>query len=143
LKSLQYSYFDVQSVDVLGFVRDAVLLSCVKLCVILGEMGTLYFLWLQKYDKWKTVRRLPVPCSSVKAGISEGIHYDYVRVSCTMCTGSFPGGKERPGRDADPSPPSSGSVKKQWSYTSTPPMGRTACTEPQCLYSRAIPLLPL
>jgi len=22
-------------------------------------------------------------------------------------------------------------------------MGRTACTEPQCLYSRAIPLLPL
>ena len=24
-----------------------------------------------------------------------------------MCTGSFPGGKERPGRDADPLPPSS------------------------------------
>ena len=31
----------------------------------------------------------------------------------------------------------------QYSYTSTPPMGRTACTEPQCLYSIAIPLLPL
>ena len=31
----------------------------------------------------------------------------------------------------------------QYSYTSTPPMGRTACTEPQCLYSRAIPLIPL
>ena len=30
----------------------------------------------------------------------------------------------------------------QYSYTFTPPMGRTACTEPQCLYSRAIPLLP-
>jgi len=28
-------------------------------------------------------------------------------VSCTMGTGSFPGGKERPGRDADPSPSSS------------------------------------
>ena len=28
--------------------------------------------------------------------------------SCTMGTGSFPGGKERPGRDTDPSPPSSG-----------------------------------
>ena len=33
-------------------------------------------------------------------------------------------------------------------YTSTPPMGRTACTEPQCLYNGApltlpIPLLPL
>ena len=31
----------------------------------------------------------------------------------------------------------------QYSYTSTPPMGRTACTEPHCLYSIAIPLLPL
>jgi hypothetical protein len=24
------------------------------------------------------------------------------------------------------------------SYTSTPPMGRTACTEPQCLYKGAL-----
>jgi len=30
-----------------------------------------------------------------------------------------------------------------FTYTSTPPMGRTARTEPQCLYSTAIPLLPL
>jgi len=37
----------------------------------------------------------------------------------------------------------SASVRVQYSYTSTPPMGRTACTEPQCLYSTAIPLLPL
>jgi len=35
------------------------------------------------------------------------------------------------------------SVPVQYSYTSTPPIGRTACTEPQCLYNRAIPLLPL
>ena len=35
------------------------------------------------------------------------------------------------------------SVPVQYSYTSTPPMGRTACTEPQCVYSTAIPLLPL
>jgi len=35
------------------------------------------------------------------------------------------------------------SVSVQYSYNSTPPMGRTACTEPQCLYSTAIPLLPL
>ena len=35
------------------------------------------------------------------------------------------------------------SVPVQQSYTSTPPMGCTACTEPQCLYSTAIPLLPL
>jgi len=34
------------------------------------------------------------------------------------------------------------SVSVQYSYTSTPSMGRTACTDPQCLYSRAIPLLP-
>jgi hypothetical protein len=32
---------------------------------------------------------------------------------------------------------------KEWNYTSTPPMGRTSFTEPQCLYSGAIPLLPL
>ena len=35
------------------------------------------------------------------------------------------------------------SVPVQYSYTSTPPMGRTACTDPQCLYSRAISLLLL
>ena len=35
------------------------------------------------------------------------------------------------------------SVPVQYSYTSTPPMDYTACTEPQCLYSRAVPLLPL
>ena len=34
-------------------------------------------------------------------------------------------------------------VKKEYSYTSNPPIGRTVCTEPQCLYSIAIPLLPL
>ena len=34
-------------------------------------------------------------------------------------------------------------VPVKYSYTSTPPMDRTACTEPQCLYSTAIPLLPL
>ena len=46
----------------------------------------------------------------------------------------FSGIKERPGRDADPSPPSSAVVKKEQSCTSTPPMGCTVCTEPQCLY---------
>ena len=34
------------------------------------------------------------------------------------------------------------SVPVQYIYTSTPPIGRRACTEPQCLYSTAIPLLP-
>jgi hypothetical protein len=47
-------------------------------------------------------------------------------------------GKERPGCDADPSPPSSAMVKEEYSYTSTPRMGHTACTEPQCLYKGAL-----
>jgi hypothetical protein len=55
----------------------------------------------------------------------------------------FPGSKERPGLDADPSPPSGAVVKKEQSYTSTPPMGRTACTEPQCLYKGELYLLYL
>jgi len=50
----------------------------------------------------------------------------------------FLGGKERPGRDADPSTPSIALVKKEEIYSSTPPMGRTACTEPQCLYKGAL-----
>ena len=49
----------------------------------------------------------------------------------------FPGGEERPGRDADPSLPSSAVLKKEYIYTSTPPMGRAACTEPQCLHKGA------
>jgi hypothetical protein len=47
-------------------------------------------------------------------------------------------GKERPGRDADPSSPSSAVVMKGYSYTSTPPIGRTVCTEPQCLHKGAL-----
>jgi hypothetical protein len=43
-------------------------------------------------------------------------------------------GKDWPGRDADLSPPSSAVVMEGWSYTSTPSLGRKACTEPQCLY---------
>ena len=50
----------------------------------------------------------------------------------------FPGGKVRPGCDADPSPHSSAVDKKEYSYTSTPPMGHTARTEPQCLYRGAL-----
>ena len=74
-------------------------------------------------------------------------------------------GVNRPGCGDDHPPPSSADVKErmqlylyspywpyglyrasvpvQYSYTSTPPIGRTACTEPQCLYSTAIHLLPL
>jgi hypothetical protein len=43
--------------------------------------------------------------------------------SCTIGTGSFPGVK-RPGRGADHPPPSSAEVKKEYSYTSTHPLGQ-------------------
>jgi len=58
--------------------------------------------------------------------------------SCTMGTGSFPGVKSGQGVTLTPSPPSSAVVKKEYSYISTPPMGHTACTEPQCLYNGAL-----
>jgi hypothetical protein len=41
--------------------------------------------------------------------------------------GSFPGGKARPGRDADHSPPSSAEVKKEWELYLLSP--RCACME--------------
>jgi len=67
----------------------------------------------------------------------------------------FPGGKRRPGRDADPSSPSAvghervelylyspygpyGLYRASVELYSTPPMGRTACTEPQCLCKGAL-----
>ena len=76
----------------------------------------------------------------------------------------FPGGRERPGRDADHSPllvpwsrksraiplhrqltyglyrasEACTTLHFTFTYTSTPPMGRTACTEPQCLYNGAL-----
>jgi hypothetical protein len=49
--------------------------------------------------------RIPVGGARFSAPIQTdpGVH----PASCTMDTGSFPGGKERPGRDADPLHPSS------------------------------------
>ena len=71
--------------------------------------------------------------------------------SCTMGTESFPGVNSGQGMTLTPHPllvprssyTSNPSVPVTYSCTSTPPIGRTACTEPQCLYSTAIPLLPL
>ena len=37
----------------------------------------------------------------------------------------FPGGKVRPGRATDHSPPSSAAVMEEYSYTSTHPLGHT------------------
>ena len=54
--------------------------------------------------------------------------------SCSMGTGSFLGVKSGRGVTLTPHPLLVPLVMKEQSYTSTPPMGRTACTEPQCLY---------
>ena len=58
--------------------------------------------------------------------------------SCTMGTGSFPGVKSGRGVTLTPHPLLVPLVMKGQSYTSTPPMGRTTCTEPQCLYKGAL-----
>jgi hypothetical protein len=63
--------------------------------------------------------------------------------SSTMGTGSFPGGKSDRGVTLTPHPLLVPWSRKGRAISVPPPMGRTACTEPQCLYSRAIPLLPL
>ena len=62
--------------------------------------------------------------------------------SCTMGTESFPGVMSGRGVTLIPHTPSSAVVKKEYSYTSTPSMGRTTCREPQCLYKGAL-FLPL
>ena len=55
----------------------------------------------------------------------------------------FPRGKEeQPGRDADPPHPLLVPWSRKSSYASTPPVGCTACTEPQCLYKGALYHLP-
>ena len=59
--------------------------------------------------------------------------------SCTTGTGSFPGVKSGMGVTLILHPVIvQWSWMKRYSYTSTPPMGRTACTEPQCLYKGAL-----
>jgi len=52
-----------------------------------------------------------------------------------MGTGSFPSGRSV---TLTPYPLLLPCLKKGYSYTSIPPMGRTACTEPQCLYKGAL-----
>jgi hypothetical protein len=74
---------------------------------------------------------------SVPVQIGPGAH----PASCTMGTRFFPGVKSGRGVMLSPHPPSSAVVNKEYSYTSTPPLGRTGCTERQCLYKGALYLL--
>jgi len=55
-----------------------------------------------------------------------------------MGTGSFPEIKSGRGVTLTPHQFLVPLVMKEHSYTSTPPMGRTACTEPQCVYKGAL-----
>ena len=61
--------------------------------------------------------------------------------SCTMGTGTFPGVKSGLGVTLTPHPLLVPLVMKEYSYTSIPPMGRTACTEPKCLYKGELYLI--
>jgi hypothetical protein len=72
--------------------------------------------------------------------------------SCKMSTGSFHGGKKRPGLDGDPSPPSSAVGHERvelYLYSPSGPYGLYRASVPvqwctlSLPYSRAIPLLPL
>jgi len=58
--------------------------------------------------------------------------------TCTMGTCSLLGVKSSRGVTLTPHPILVPLFMKEWSYTSTPPMGRTACTEPQCLHNGAL-----
>jgi len=76
--------------------------------------------WL--ITRWTVRDRIPVETrfsEPVQTGL--GAH----PASCKMGTGSFPGGKVRPERAADHSPPSSAAVMEEYNYTSTHPLGHT------------------
>jgi len=58
--------------------------------------------------------------------------------SCKLVTGSLPGVKSGKGMTLTPQPLLVPWSRKSRAIPSTPPMGRTACTEPPCLYKGAI-----
>ena len=64
--------------------------------------------------------------------------------SYTMGTGSFPGVKSSRGVTLTPHPLLVPWSRKSRAISLPPPVGRTACTEPQCLYKSAfyLPILP-
>ena len=96
-------------------------------CLRVGQLSR-YSDWLragQSRDRIPAEARLFAP---VQTG--PGAH----PASCTMGTGSLPGIKSGRGVTLTPHTLLLPLVMKEQSYISTPPIGRTACTEPQCLY---------
>jgi hypothetical protein len=94
-----------------------------------------------RYSDWLRARRsgdrIPVKARfSAPAQPDAGAH----PASCTMGIGSFPGVKSGWGVTLTPQP-----LLVPWSWKGrvipTPPICRTACTEPQCLYKSALNLL--
>ena len=94
---------------------------------------------LSRYSDWlragQSGDRIPVGATfSVPVQTGPGVH----PASCTMGTGSFPGVKSGRGVTLTPHP-----ILVPWSGKSRaipllPLMGRTACTEPQCLYKGSL-----
>ena len=94
---------------------------------------------LSRYSDWlragRSGDRIPVGASfSALVQTGPGAH----PVSCTMGTGSFPVVKSGRGVTLTPHPLLVPLVMKEQSQISTPPKGRTARTEPQCLYKGAL-----
>jgi hypothetical protein len=104
-------------------------------------LGTEYQLWWRYVQPWRgrlddwladcLIGYLYMFSAPVQTG--PGAH----PASCTMGTESFPGVKNGRGVTLTPHPLLVPLVMKEYSYTSTPPVGRTACTEPQGLYKGA------
>jgi hypothetical protein len=95
--------------------------------------------WLSRYIDWLRAGRsgdqIPVGARfSAPVQTDPGAHPAF----CAMGTGSFPGVKSDRGVTLTPHLLLVPLVMKEYSYTSTPPMSRTACTEPQCLYKDAL-----
>jgi hypothetical protein len=63
---------------------------------------------------WTAGVRSPTQAEEISSNLCVQTGSGAHPASCTVGTGgSFPGGKARPGRDADHSPPSSAEVKKE------------------------------
>ena len=100
---------------------------------------TLWAGQFSRYSDWlragRSGDRIPVEARfSVPVQTGPGAH----PASCKMGTGSFSGVKSGRGVTLTPYHLLMPLVMKEQSYTSTPTIGRTVCTEAQCLYKCAL-----